>query len=235
MVRGEKRDAGRSPWRGASNGGVTGAATGRDRRLFGQRRTAYTPQVWATAREEDWRTDGNGIAGTGNGTQRGNREKKDAGIFSAAVDRGGAESLAGAGGAVRLCREEAEPGRRHLEAAAASNPRADRAHPGDDGRWASGGLHRVPGAALDLARAVEGRRALRAGREPGRGARAGELDDVEVRSGQHPVRRGQGRYYLRPAQDVAGRTGADDATLHRRVDGVHRAGEGRARARHGHQ
>ena len=38
-----------------------------------------------------------------------------------------------------------------------------------------------------------------------------------------------------PHEDVAGRTGAHDAPLHRRADRVHRAGKRRARARHEHQ
>ena len=55
----------------------------------------------------------------------------------------------------------------------------------------------IPGAAFDCARSGKGRHPLRAGREPGRSAGAGELDDVEVRGGEYSVRRREGRNYLR--------------------------------------
>ncbi len=43
----------------------------------------------------------------------------------------------------------------------------------------------------------QGRHPLRARRDAGRSARAGSLDDVEVRGGEYPVRRREGRRDLR--------------------------------------
>jgi glutamate dehydrogenase (NAD(P)+) len=45
---------------------------------------------------------------------------------------------------------------------------------------------RVPRAALDRARPLQGRHSLCAGRHAGRGTRPGGLDDLEVRGGEHP-------------------------------------------------
>ena len=45
--------------------------------------------------------------------------------------------------------------------------------------------------------------------------RTGQLDDLEMRCGQYPFWRRQGRCHLRSAQDVDGRTRAHDAALHR--------------------
>jgi hypothetical protein len=100
---------------------------------------------------------------------------------------------------------------------------------------AHGDVHRLPGAALDRPRSRQGRHPLRARRDPGRGARAGQLDDLEVRGGQYPLRRRQGRRHLRPQEDEPGRAGAHDPPLHLRDHRLHRAGEGRSRARHEHQ
>ncbi len=49
-----------------------------------------------------------------------------------------------------------------------------------------------------------------------RGARPGELDDLEVRRGQHPLRRRQGRHRLRPPHPLQERAGAPHPPLHRR-------------------
>jgi hypothetical protein len=61
------------------------------------------------------------------------------------------------------------------------------------GRRAPGSFHRLSRAAFHRARAGQGRHPLRARRHAGRSARAGIVDDVEVRRGEHPVRRRQGR------------------------------------------
>ena len=60
-------------------------------------------------------------------------------------------------------------------------------------------LHRLPGAALDCTRAVEGRHSLCSRRDARRSSRAGGLDDVEVRGGEHSFWRGEGRSDLRSA------------------------------------
>ena len=74
-----------------------------------------------------------------------------------------------------------------------------RPHPGAARRRPPRGLHRLSRAALPGARPGQGRHPLRARRDAGRSARAGLLDDLEVRGGQHPVRRRQGRRDLRSA------------------------------------
>ena len=107
--------------------------------------------------------------------------------------------------------------------------------PGQHGQRATGGLHRISGAALHRARAGQGRRALLAGCHAGRSARAGQLDDVEVRGGQHSLRRRQGRHHLRSQEHVARRAGAHDPALYLGADRVHRPGERRSRARRQHQ
>ena len=65
-----------------------------------------------------------------------------------------------------------------------------------------GGVHRIPGAALDCARPCQGRHSLRARRDLGRSPRSGQLDDLEVRRRQYSLRRRQGRRHLRSAQNV---------------------------------
>ena len=63
------------------------------------------------------------------------------------------------------------------------------------------------------------------GRESGRSAGAGELDDVEVRGGEYSVWWGEGRNYLRSAQDVTGRIGADARDGIRRSCSTYWSGE----------
>ncbi len=103
----------------------------------------------------------------------------------------------------------------------------------DDGRHR--GLHRLPRAALAGARAGQGRHPLRARCDAGRSARAGLVDDLEMRGGEHPVRRRQGRRDLRPQRALRRRAGKAHAPLHRRDHRLHRAGARRARARRQHQ
>ena len=122
-----------------------------------------------------------------------------------------------------------------MEGPALSHPRNHRAHSGADGQRPSRSLHRLPRAALHRPRPGQGRHPLRARRHARRSARPGQLDDLEVRRGQHSLRRRQGRRHLRSPQDVAGRTGAHDPPLHRRTDRIHRPGKRRSRARHEHQ
>src|ERR1019366_4004891 len=71
--------------------------------------------------------------------------------------------------------------------------------------------------------------------DPRRSARPGELDDLEVRGGEYPVRRGQGRHHLRSQEHVARRTGAHDPALYLGADRVYRPGEGCSGARRQHQ
>ncbi len=82
----------------------------------------------------------------------------------------------------------------------------------DDGRLR--GVPGLPRPAQRRARAVQGRRPLPPGRRPGRGARAGGADDVEVRARRHPVRRREGRRAVRSRGDERGRAEPADAPLH---------------------
>ena len=63
------------------------------------------------------------------------------------------------------------------------------------------GLHRLPRRAQHRARPVQGRHPLPPGRHARRGQGAGDVDDLEVRGRQHPVRRREGRRRLRPEDD----------------------------------
>ncbi len=107
--------------------------------------------------------------------------------------------------------------------------------PGRHGQRPHGDVHRLPRAALHCPRSRQRRHPLLAGRDPGRGAGAGQLDDLEVRGGQHSLRRRQGRSHLRPQEYEPRRAGAHDPPLHIGDHRHHRAGEGRSRARHEHQ
>src|SRR6202451_4921341 len=101
-----------------------------------------------------------------------------------------------------------------MEGVAVSHARADRAHPGGHAQWEAGGVHRIPGAALDCARSFEGWNSLCARRDPRRSSRPGGLDDVEVRGRKYSFWRGERRSDLRSAQNVDGRVGAHDPSLH---------------------
>ncbi len=107
--------------------------------------------------------------------------------------------------------------------------------PGQHGRRAAGGLYRLSRAALHRARARP--RAACAMRRTSRWTKCARwpLDDLEVRGGQHSLRRRQGRHHLRSQEHVARRTGAHDPPLHGGADRVHRPGERCARARREHQ
>ena len=122
-----------------------------------------------------------------------------------------------------------------MEGAALSHPRDHPAHSGRAGQRQAGGLHRFSRAALDRARSGQRRISLLARRHARRSSRARQLDDLEVRGGEHSLRRRQGRHHLRSAQDVAGRTGAHDPPLHRGADRIHRSRKRRSRARRQHQ
>ena len=76
------------------------------------------------------------------------------------------------------------------------------------------GLHGIPRAALDRARAVQGRHPLPSGRDARRGQGAGDVDDLEVRGRQHSLRRRQGRDHGRPQEALARRERAAHAPLH---------------------
>ena len=74
----------------------------------------------------------------------------------------------------------------------------------------------LPRPALDRARALEGRHPLPSRRHARRGQGARDVDDLEVRGRQHPVRRRQGRHHRRPEEALDGRERAPDAALHLR-------------------
>ena len=111
-------------------------------------------------------------------------------------------------GAVRPRGRPAQPRAGGARAAALAHARVPLHHPGAHGRRDGQGLPRLPRPAQRPARAGQGRHPLP---PPGDGrhrARAGHLDDLEVRAGRHPARRRQGRGHLRPAPDVPPRAGA---------------------------
>ncbi len=85
------------------------------------------------------------------------------------------------------------------------------------------------------ARPGQRRHSLRARCDARRSARAGVLDDVEMRGGQYPVRRREGRRDLRSVDDVRRRTGAHHAALYGADYRCDRAGSRRSRARREHQ
>ena len=93
----------------------------------------------------------------------------------------------------------------------------------------------VPRAALDRARADEGRHPLRPARLARRVRRARDVDDLEVRAPATAVRRRQGRCPLQPARHVHRRDRAADASLHRRAGARHRPEGGHPRPGHGHE
>ena len=76
---------------------------------------------------------------------------------------------------------------------------------------------RVPCAALDGARADEGRHPLRPARLAGRVRGAGDVDDLEMRPPPTAVRRRERRRSLQPARHVRRRDRAADASLHLRA------------------
>ena len=92
-----------------------------------------------------------------------------------------------------------EPRTRALQDPADAGEADHRLGAGAAGQRRGGGLHRLPGALQHLARTREGRHPLRPASDAGRGEGAGRLDDLEVRGGQHSVRRRQGRRHLRSA------------------------------------
>ena len=108
-----------------------------------------------------------------------------------------------------------------------------RAHPSRFGRGRRAPC--VPRAALDRARADEGRRPLRPARLARRMRGAGDVDDVEMRSVAAAVRRREGRRPLQPARHVHGRDRAADASLHLRAGARDRPQGGHSCAGHGYE
>ena len=96
-------------------------------------------------------------------------------------------------------------------------------------------LRGLPRDAQHRARPVEGRYPLPPGRHARRGEGALDVDDVEVRADEHPVRRREGRHRLRPEEAFGDRAPEDDPPLHVGDHQRDRAGEGHpgARRRHG--
>ena len=98
--------------------------------------------------------------------------------------------------------------------------------PDHDGRRLGRGLHRLARHPQHRAGPVEGRHPLPPGRHARRGQGARDVDDLEVRADEPPVRRREGRRDLRPEDDVARRARADDAPVHVRDRQRDRPGEG---------
>ncbi len=122
----------------------------------------------------------------------------------------------------------------------AGDDQVSRAHAHGDragahGRRPHSPLRGLSRAAQLGARPGQGRHPLPSAGHARRSEGAGHVDDVEVRGGEHSVRRRQGRHHLRSEAYVAGRAGADDAPLHQRDSAAHRAGAGHSRARCLHQ
>ena len=103
----------------------------------------------------------------------------------------------------------------------------------DDGRIEVFTGYRVQHS--DGARSGQGRHPLRARRDARRSPRAGLLDDLEMRRGQHSLRRRQGRRHLRSEHPLRHRTGEAHPPLHRRDHRFHRTRTRRPRARRQHQ
>ena len=96
------------------------------------------------------------------------------------------------------------------------------------------GLHRLSRPPQRGPRPGQGRHPLPPGRDPGRGQGPGDVDDLEVRRGRHPLRWRQGRRHRRPQAPEAARAGEPDAPLRHRdlhPDGA-RARHPRARRQH---
>ena len=113
-------------------------------------------------------------------------------------------------------------------------PRDGRLHPPAPRRRLHRGAPRLPRAAQLLPRPGQGRRALQPGRGPGRGPRAGHVDDLEVRPAGRALRRRQGRGDHRPAPVLEGRARARHPPLHLRDPADHRPRGGHPRPGRGH-
>ena len=111
-----------------------------------------------------------------------------------------------------------------IELLALPQARADRQLPGAHGRRHDARLHRLPRAAQRRARPRQGRHPLQPHGQPGRSARARDVDDLEVRRGQPALRRRQGRRHRRPARALGRRAGAPDPPLRLRDQHHHRPG-----------
>ena len=70
-------------------------------------------------------------------------------------------------------------------------------------------LSRLPGPAQRCPWPGKGRHPLPSAGDGGHGARAGDVDDMEVRSGRYSAGRSKGRSHLRSAQPERPRAGAD--------------------------
>ena len=132
----------------------------------------------------------------------------------------------------------AEPGSRPVQGAAEPGEADHRLGADPAGQRRGGGVHRLPGALQHAPRPGQGRHPLRPERDARRSEGAGGVDDVEVRRGQHSVRRRQGRRDLRPAAHLQRRARAHHPPLHLRDHRdpgtrLRRAGAGREHQRAG--
>ena len=107
--------------------------------------------------------------------------------------------------------------------------------PGPHGRRVGPGLHRLSRPAQPGARSGQGRHPLPPGRQPRRGQGPGDVDDLEVRRGRHPLRRRQGRRHRRSQEAVEEGAGGPDPALLHRDRGPDRAREGHPGPRRQHQ
>ena len=137
--------------------------------------------------------------------------------------------------AVQRSRQPVGAGRRASKSPAHGRDGAYRSHPGDARRRPYRGVHRIPRPALHRPRTGQRRNSLLPRRHARRSARAGGVDDLEVRGGKHSFRRRERRRHLRSGDAVHVGVGAHHAALHRRDHRIHRPGARRARARHEHQ
>ena len=113
--------------------------------------------------------------------------------------------------------------------------RTDRSLSRQHGRWACTSIHRVSSPAQHVSGPGQGRDPVPSGRYPGRSACSRYVDDLEVRSGGHPLRRSQGRRGLRPqAAFDEGTRGVNQAVCLRDIDN-HKSRRRHPSARHEHQ
>ena len=155
-------------------------------------------------------------------------------VSSCGGGRGGRGPLAQCAAAVRRGGGSSRPQAGGSRLPAGGPAPADRRLPGEDGRRIDPDVRGVPRPAQPRAGAGQGRDPVPPGGDPERGQGAGHVDDLEVRRGGHPLRRGQGRRGRRSQEAEHGRAGAAHPPLRRRDLRAHRAGPRHPRPRRQH-
>ena len=143
----------------------------------------------------------------------------------------GVQPVRDGAGPVRQGRGHHRPRRGNARAAPQPDAGVLIRDPGSHGRRVREGVPRLPRPAQRRARPGQGRHPLPPARDARHGARAGDVDDVEVLGRRHPARRRQGRRDLRPAQPEPARAGGDLPRLGAPAREERRPGQRRPRAR----